>query len=191
MEMMTDMKKFRYIFMLLILFLTGCSGDKVANTTFSSSLLNDEGTYNELITSSALFAYEVKTTDESTFQTIYVWNNLLRRELRLDLKQFITQLDHSNEKVYSISFDETLKINNKKLDYTPSSELSKYVVNLLLPHSFNANQSTLYWNFACLSTSLETYESWGVTEVVMLKTTTSIDMILNSTDSIELVDSIE
>ena len=92
------MKRLILIVLALILAISvfaSCKNEPDKYVSVSSYMLGspdrDEPTDQEieerLLASKALFAYKLGKTESRTLQTVYVWDNLLRRELRLDLMQ--------------------------------------------------------------------------------------------------------
>ena len=83
------MKKIIITILFICVFLisfSGCGQVSEDIVIFDSYMVDNEDT-DKLLASDALFAYETANTETSTFQTVYIWNNLLRRELRLDIRQ--------------------------------------------------------------------------------------------------------
>ncbi|MBR3999782.1 MAG: hypothetical protein IKI93_15740, partial [Clostridia bacterium] len=92
------MKRLILIVLALILGISvfaGCKNEPEKYVSVSSYMLGspdrddptDQAIEEQLLASKALFAYKLGKTESRTLQTVYVWDNLLRRELRLDLMQ--------------------------------------------------------------------------------------------------------
>ena len=176
------MKKSLMMLMIIICFLLlGCSQTKSETASFSSYMIDNEIT-DSLLSSDGLFAYEISKTETDTIQVLYIWNNLLRRQLRLDLQQIYDNIPNE-EKIVTIENDIALKIDNKEIDFESTSDLSRVVLNAILPKVSNVQAKSFRRELQDMIIRLETLESLGDTEVIVLKTTASEGMLLENCEN--------
>lgn len=173
------MKKSLTILMIVIcLLLQGCSQPKTITASFDSYMIDDE-IAEFLLSSDALFTYEINKTDTDTTQTIYIWNNLLRRQLRLDLLQIHNSVP-DEEKIITVENDMVLKIDNREIDFVSTSDLSRVVINAILPNISNVQAKSFGQELRDMIIRLETLERLGDTEVIALETTSSEGVVLEN-----------
>ena len=136
----------------------------------------------KLLPSEALFAYKLERTESNKIQTVYVWHNLLRRELRLDIMQIYEAMpDKDKDVTISISTDGIIKIDNKEIAFEPSSELSFAVLRAIIPAEAKVNAQTFRRIFREMIIRLETVEYLGDTEVIAIETIANTGFYLAST----------
>ena len=157
----------------------GCGNEPEIYASISSYMLgsperndsNDSEIEERLLTSKALFAYQLSTTESSTLQTVYVWDNLLRRELRLDLMQLCEAVPDKDKEI-TISVSNEIRIAKKPIEFTPSSELSFAVLKTIFPLELQVNAQTLRQGLREMIIRLETVDYLGDTEVIAIQTIT-------------------
>ncbi len=165
--------------MLLIcvsLLLAGCGNGKTENASFDS-FMDDE--LSGLLESGALFSYEIEKTETGTTQTVYIWKNLLRRLLRLDLIKIYDCIPNEDE-VVTLENGEGLMLNGNKLDFNATSDLSGALLRAILPKSSNVNAKTLRSKLQEMIIRLETLEYLGDTEIIAIKTTATGALLLEN-----------
>ncbi len=176
------MKRLILIVLALILGISvfaGCKSEPEKYVSVSSYMLGspdrDEPTDQEieerLLASKALFAYKLGKTESRTLQTVYVWDNLLRRELRLDLMQLCDAVPDKDKEI-TISVSNEIHIAKKPIEFTPSSELSFAVLKTIFPLELQVNAQTLKQGLRELIIRLETVDYLGDTEVIAIQTIT-------------------
>ena len=94
------MKKLFMLIIITCLLFSGCSQAKSETVSISSYMIGDE-IRDSLLSSNSLFAYEISKTETETTQIVYVWNNLLRRQLWVDLQQIYDNIPNE-EKIITI-----------------------------------------------------------------------------------------
>ena len=158
---------------------SGCNRASDNYAFFSSYMVNsqdrdvpdDDMIEEKLLPSEALFAYKLERTESNKIQTVYVWHNLLRRELRLDIMQIYDAVpDKDKDITISVSTDGIIKINNKEIAFEPSSELSFAVLRAIIPAEAKVNAQTFRRIFREMIIRLETVEYLGNTEVIAIET---------------------
>lgn len=186
-------KRLLFIVLSMILCISAFSGcNKAADNYafFSSYMVNsqdrdvpDDNMIEELLLpSEALFAYKIDRTESNKVQTVYVWHNLLRRELRLDIMQIYDAVpDKDKDVTISVSADGVIKINNKEIAFEPSSELSFAVLRAIIPAEAKVNAQTFRRIFREMIIRLETVEYLGDTEVIAIETIANAGFYLAST----------
>ena len=182
--------------MTLMLCLVGCNQVK-SNVEFSSymigSLIGQEEKTEEdklverLKSSGALYAYKIDKQETSTTQIVYVWNNLLRRELRLDIRQiYLSVPDEHKSVIIKIYEDSTVKIDNKNIDFEATSDLSFAVLRAIFPKESTVNSKEFRDIFREMAIRLETLEQFGDTEVIAIQTVTSSELLFGNTEDKEV-----
>ena len=178
--------------------LFGCGRTDAAPAFFESYLLGstDRDAFMEsdlalgkrLLESDALFAYRVTKTEKHTVQVVYVWDNLLRRELRLDLMKLYDAIPDRDQEI-TLSMGETIGIGMKELAFTPCSSLSDTVFRAIFPSESKVNAKTLRNALRQMIIRLETLEAFGDTEVIALQTLTegSLTLAEKETGEVQLV----
>ena len=186
-------KRLLFIVLSMILCISAFSGCNKASDNyafFSSYMVNsqdrdvpdDDMIEEKLLPSEALFAYKLERTESNKIQTVYVWHNLLRRELRLDIMQIYDAVpDKDKDITISISTDGIIKINNKEIVFEPSSELSFAVLRAIIPLEAKVNAQTFRRIFREMIIRLETVEYLGDTEVIAIETIANTGFYLAST----------
>ena len=179
-----------------MLCLVGCNQVK-SNVEFSSymigSLIGQEEKTEEdklverLKSSGALYAYKIDKQETSTTQIVYVWNNLLRRELRLDIRQiYLSVPDEHKSVIIKIYEDSTVKIDNKNIDFEATSDLSFAVLRAIFPKESTVNSKEFRDIFREMAIRLETLEQFGDTEVIAIQTVTSSELLFGNTEDKEV-----
>lgn len=182
--------------MTLMLCLVGCNQVK-STVEFSSymigSLIGQEEKTEEdklverLKSSDALYAYKIDKKETSTTQIIYVWDNLLRRELRLDIRQiYLSVPDKDKSVTIQIYEDSTVKIDNKNIDFEATSDLSFAVLRAIFPKESTVNAKEFRNIFREMAVRLETLEQFGDTEVIAIQTVTSSELLFGNTEDKEV-----
>ena len=182
--------------MTLMLCLVGCNQVK-STVEFSSymigSLIGQEEKTEEdklverLKSSGALYAYKIDKQETSTTQIVYVWNNLLRRELRLDIRQiYLSVPDEDKSVTIKIYEDSTVKIDNKNIDFEATSDLSFAVLRAIFPKESTVNAKEFRDIFREMAIRLETLEQFGDTEVIAIQTVTSSELLFGNTEDKEV-----
>ncbi len=168
------MRKSMMAWLLVICFLfVGCG--KSPDTSFDSGIhFCDADVYESFVSSGALFAYEIETVDGEIVQKIYVWDNLLRRELWQDLVTLSYEIPNKN-RIITVENGTDIKIKNKEIGFRGTSELSRAVLNAILPTHFNVQDKSFLWDTRCIFVALETLEKLGVTEVIFIETRTDAE----------------
>lgn len=176
------MKRILFLIMTALIYLSmfsGCNKSEDNYAFFSSYMISsqdrnvpdDDMIEEMLLPSEALFAYKIDRTESNKVQTVYVWHNLLRRELRLDIMQIYDAVpDKDKDITISISVDGEIQINNKKIEFEPSSELSFAVLRAIIPTEAKVNAQTFRRVFREMFIRLETVEYLGDTEVIAIET---------------------
>ena len=186
---------------LCLLAFSGCNKSSENYAFFSSYMLNsqdrndpnDDVIEEMLLPNEALFAYAITKTETDTIQTVYVWHNLLRRELRLDIMQLYDAVPDKDNDI-TIKIDgEIIKINNKVIEFTPSSELSFAVLRAILPIESQVNARSFRRIFREMFIRLETVEPLGDYEVIAIQTIAQNGLLLGNSDfgDIKLVTSLD
>ena len=185
-------KKALFIALATTLCLSAFSGCNKASDNYaflSSYMLNsqdrnvpdDDVVEEMLLPNEALFAYKIDRTESNKVQTVYVWHNLLRRDLRLDIMQIYEAVpDKDKDITISISTDGIIKINNKEIEFEPSSELSFAVLRAILPANAKVNAQTILRVFREMIIRLETVEYLGDTEVIAIETIANTGFYLDN-----------
>ena len=197
------MKKGFLIILTLLLCLsvfTGCGESKGETASFASYMLgsgdrdiqNDSRIGDDLLSSDALFAFEIAKTGSGTIQTIYVWNNRLRRELRLDLMELYDAVP-DKDRIITIEIDGKIKIDGKEITLESGSDLSHAVLRTIFPAESQVNAQTFRRTFMEMIVRLETLEAFGDTEVIAIQTTSDTGLLLEDQEigKIILVASLE
>ena len=186
-------KRLPFIVLSMILCISAFSGCNKASDNyafFSSYMVNsqdrdvpdDDMIEEKLLPSEALFAYKLERTESNKIQTVYVWHNLLRRELRLDIMQIYEAMpDKDKDVTISVSTDGVIKINNKEIAFEPSSELSFAVLRAIIPAEAKINAQTFRRIFREMIIRLETVEYLGDTEVIAIETIANTGFYLANT----------
>ena len=186
-------KRLLFIVLSMILCISAFSGCNKASDNyafFSSYMVNsqdrdvpdDDMIEEKLLPSEALFAYKLERTESNKIQTVYVWHNLLRRELRLDIMRIYEAMpDKDKDVTISVSTDGVIKINNKEIAFEPSSELSFAVLRAIIPAEAKVNAQTFRRIFREMIIRLETVEYLGDTEVIAIETIANTGFYLANT----------
>ena len=186
-------KRLLFIVLSMILCISAFSGCYRASDNyafFSSYMVNsqdrdvpdDDMIEEKLLPSEALFAYKLERTESNKIQTVYVWHNLLRRELRLDIMQIYEAMpDKDKDVTISISTDGIIKIDNKEIAFEASSELSFAVLRAIIPAEAKVKAQTFRRISREMIIRLETVEYLGDTEVIAIETTANTCFYLAST----------
>ena len=173
---------------------SGCNQSDENDAFFSSYLLtgpnrndpNDEIIREMLLPNDALFAYSTVKSEADTVQTVYVWHNLLRRELRLDIIQIYNAVPDKDKNI-TIEIDgDTIKIDHHAIEFQPSSELSFAVLRAILPTESQVNAKTFRRIFREMFIRLEADERLGDYEVIAIQTTATNGFLLKNPDSEEI-----
>ena len=170
------MKRLFLMIIIICLLFSGCSQVKSETVSISSYMIGNE-IRDSLLSSNSLFAYEISKTGTETTQVVYVWNNLLRRQLWVDLQQIYNNIPNE-EKIIIIENDVVIKINHKEIDYESSSDLSRAVLNAILPKVSNVQAKSFRRELRDMIIRLETVDYLGDTEVIVLKTIANEEMRL-------------
>ncbi|HPG42180.1 MAG TPA: hypothetical protein PLJ98_00035 [Acholeplasmataceae bacterium] len=178
------MNKIKLISILLLcLILLSCSS-KESNIRLDSSLLNDLELVDRLKQDDPLFAFKLSKDGDTYQQTIYIWNNQLRRDLREDLIMLYDLLDETSEKVndYSFRYDElddqlTFYINNKLVGEIGNSSLTRHIIRAIFPEEFSYASYEFASRLGIIIIRLETLESYGDTEVICIITETNDELL--------------
>ena len=185
-------KKLLFIVLSMILCISAFSGCNKASDNyafFASYMVNsqdrdvpdDDMIEEKLLPSEALFAYKLERTESNKIQTVYVWHNLLRRELRLDIMQIYEAMpDKDKDVTISVSTDGVIKINNKEIAFEPSSELSFAVLRAIIPAEAKVNAQAFRRIFREMIIRLETVEYLGDTEVIAIETIANTGFYLDN-----------
>ena len=185
-------KRLLFIVLSMILCISAFSGCNKASDNyafFSSYMVNsqdrdvpdDDMIEEKLLPSEALFAYKLERTESNKIQTVYVWHNLLRRELRLDIMQIYEAMpDKDKDVTISISTDGIIKIDNKEIAFEASSELSFAVLRAIIPAESKVNAQTFRRIFREMIIRLETVEYLGDTEVIAIETIANTGFYLDN-----------
>ena len=182
--------------MTLLFCLVGCNQEK-STVEFSSymigSLIGQEEKTEEdqlverLKSSDALYAYKIDKQETSTTQIVYVWDNLLRRELRLDIIQIYNAVPEKDKSVtIYVNADSTVKIDNKNIEFAPSSDLSFAVLRAIFPEESTVNAKEFRDIFREMAIRLETLEQFGDTEVIAIQTVTASTLLFGNTEDKEV-----
>ena len=186
------MKSLLFIVLSMILCISAFSGCNKASDNyafFASYMVNsqdrdvpdDDMIEEKLLPSEALFAYKLERTESNKIQTVYVWHNLLRRELRLDIMQIYDAVpDKDKDVTISVSTDGVIKINNKEIAFEPSSELSFAVLRAIIPAEAKVNAQAFRRIFREMIIRLETVEYLGDTEVIAIETIANTGFYLDN-----------
>ena len=172
------------ILMLCLSVFAGCKNELEKYVSVSSYMLGspdrddptDQAIEEQLLASKALFAYKLGKTESRTLQTVYVWDNLLRRELRLDLMQLCEAVPDKDKEI-TISVSNEIRIAKKPIEFTPSSELSFAVLKTIFPLELQVNAQTLRQGLREMIIRLETVDYLGDTEVIAIQTITENRLI--------------
>ncbi len=166
---------------------SGCNKSNVSYAYFSSYMLNsqdrddpdDDRIREMLLPSKALFAYKIEQSESNTIQTVYVWHNQLRRELWSDIIQLYYAVPDKDKDI-TIAIDDEIRINNKKIEFEASSELSFTVLRAIIPTEIKVNAKTFRRIFREMFIRLETIESLGDYEVIVIQTIAEEGFILEN-----------
>ena len=173
------MRRLSTVFTIIIcLLVSGCGQAKSETASFDSYMIDNELAYS-LLSSDALFAYETDKTEANTRLTVYVWDNLLRRQLRLDLMRVCDGIP-DKDKIITVENGSVIKIDNKEIGFECESDLSKAVLKAIMPKTADVNARTFRRELMDMIIRLETLESLGDTEVIALRTTTENGLLLGS-----------
>ncbi len=185
----------RIVIMILVISLcfpafSGCGRSDVEYASYSSENLGatypddpDADAIKEmLLPREALFAYKLKRSEDGIgfVQTVYIWQNLLCRELRLDIRQLWDVVPDEDRDI-TVTVDGELgeiKINNKKITFTPTSELSFAVLRAILPAEFRVNAKHFSRELRAMIIRLETYKELGDYKVIAINTTAESGLLL-------------
>ena len=170
------MKRLFLMIIIICLLFSGCSQVKSETVSISSYMIGNE-IRDSLLSSNSLFAYEISKTGTETTQVVYVWNNLLRRQLWVDLQQIYDNIPNE-EKIITIENDAVIKIDHKEINYESSSDLSRAVLNAILPKVSNVQAKSFRRELRDMIIRLETVDYLGDTEVIVLKTIANEEMRL-------------
>ena len=162
------MKKLFMLIIITCLLFSGCSQAKSETVSISSYTIGNE-IRDSLLSSNSLFAYEISKTETETTQMVYVWNNLLRRQLWVDLQQIYDNIPNE-EKIITIENGAVIKIDHKEINYESSSDLSRAVLNAILPKVSSVQAKSFRRELRDMIIRLETVDYLGDTEVIVLKT---------------------
>jgi len=176
------MKRTKSMIVMLMLCLSvfaGCKNEPEKYVFVSSYMLGsldrddptDQAIEEQLLASKALFAYKLGKTESRTLQTVYVWDNLLRRELRLDLMQLCDAVPDKDKEI-TLSVSNEIRIAKKQIEFTPTSELSFAVLKTIFPLELQVNAQTLRQGLREMIIRLETVDYLGDTEVIAIQTIT-------------------
>lgn len=158
------------LIMLFVFPLVGCNEIEKDNCLISSYMIDNTDS-EDMLNSESLFAYEISISDNVCLQIIYVWNNLLRRELRNDLIQIYNAIPNKDKDVI-IVFGENIIINDKDISFKESSELSLFVLKSIFLTETKMNCKELRDNLNSMIIRLETLEEFGDSEVIAIQTIT-------------------
>lgn len=180
--------------------ITACGEAKADTATFKSYMLgsldrNDTSEYelaDKLLQSNALFAYELSETENGTVQVIYIWNNLLRRQLRLDIKKICDALPEKNSSV-KIEFNDKIYINGSELSFKAESDTSYAALKAIFPSETYINTKELRNRLYEMIILLETLEASGDTEVIAIQTEAAegLLLMLYKTDDVTCIYSLD
>jgi hypothetical protein len=178
------MKKIRLIAILFMgVLLIACSSQE-SSISLDSLLLNDVDLVDRLKQDDPLFAFNMSKDGDTYQQTIYLWNNQLRRDLREDLIMLYDLLDETSEKVndYSLVYDElddrlTFYINNKRVGEIGNSSLTRHIIRSIFPEEFSYTSFEFASQLGEIIIRLETLESYGDTEVICIITETNDELL--------------
>ncbi len=177
-----------------MLCLVGCNQAK-SSVEFSSYMIGsigqEEKTEDELVerllSSDALYAYKIDRQGTNTTQIIYVWDNLLRRELRLDIMQIYNAVPDKDKSVtIYVNADGMIKVDDKNIEFAPSSDLSFAVLRAIFPEDSIVNAKEFRNIFREMLVRLETLEQFGDTEVIAIQTVTASQLLLDDTEDKEI-----
>jgi len=166
---------------IICLLFSGCSQVKSETVSISSYMIGNE-IRDSLLSSNSLFAYEISKTETEITQVVYVWNNLLRRQLWVDLQQIYKYIPNE-EKIVTIENDVVIKIDHKEINYESSSDLSRAVLNAILPKVSNVQAKSFRRELRDMIIRLETVDYLGDTEVIVLKTIANEEMRLGNCEN--------
>ena len=175
------MKKSFMMIIIICLLFSGGSQVKSETVSISSYMIGNE-IRDSLLSSNSLFAYEISKTETEITQVVYVWNNLLRRQLWVDLQQIYKYIPNE-EKIVTIENDVVIKIDHKEINYESSSDLSRAVLNAILPKVSNVQAKSFRRELRDMIIRLETVDYLGDTEVIVLKTITNEEMRLGNCEN--------
>jgi len=175
------MKKSFMMIIIICLLFSGCSQVKSETVSISSYMIGNE-IRDSLLSSNSLFAYEISKTETEITQVVYVWNNLLRRQLWVDLQQIYKYIPNE-EKIVTIENDVVIKIDHKEINYESSSDLSRAVLNAILPKVSNVQAKSFRRELRDMIIRLETVDYLGDTEVIVLKTIANEEMRLGNCEN--------
>lgn len=181
-----SMRKRNLITLIFILLVLSACAAKVETVDLNSYMLEDVTLYDNLIDSDALFAIRIEEENNIKKQVIYLWDNQLRRDLRLALIEIGLYLDFERNKVDSyrlapIEASGSLEffVNDKTKGQVGNSDLTNLIIKALLPISFNMKSSDFALELLQMVNRLETLEIYGDTEVICLETITKLDLIFD------------
>lgn len=163
------MKRLLMFFLILCFLFVGCGEKRTVDCTLDSRLLQDMELHASLLQSDALFAYAATKEGTETVQTIYVWDNLLRRELWDDVYLLWKHLP-DDDKIITLEVGDEILIDGKRIDFSYTSEISRAVLTSVLPTLADVDLHDFKLQLRLLYIRLETYESLGDTEVITIKT---------------------
>ena len=172
--------KFKFMILLLLTTLLTACNKIEADIEFESELFSDQIVVDEMKSSDALFAFRVIDDNEFKTQEVFIWNNLTRREVRTDLIKILERLDENNERVTELSFDRLVDDDPSALEDWYESETSKMIIEFIFPSELKIAHKTLYQNIMHMIIRLETLPEHGDTEIISIKTITTLS--LNSDD---------
>lgn len=175
--------------LLNLLILSGCQ-KKEASVSFDSYLLSDTLLVEDLKNSDDQFAFIITESNQTYTQTIYIWDNKLRRELRQELIQLTSLLESETRRVSLFQTvvnlnpleDFKITLNHRDLMEYPDVNLSSFIISVLFPRSFYIKESELKQSLLDMIIRLETLEEHGDTEVILIQTITNEDIRLYQVD---------
>lgn len=168
------------ISIIILTFLVGCGKNLQSTLSIDSRLYNNQELVEDFKNSDSMFAVEITKEEDEWIQHIYIWNNKLRRDLRIDLIQIMNSIDRNSITTVSFEFSEKIIINNKDIKFDASSDLTKEVINIMFPNKFNISLNEFYDNVYYLMIRLETLEQHGDTEVIDIEIKTTEDLVLSN-----------
>ncbi|MBQ8496266.1 MAG: hypothetical protein IJ489_02275 [Clostridia bacterium] len=163
------MKKLLVFCLILCFLLVGCGEKRIVNCTLNSRLVQEDEVCQMLLQSDALFAFEVSKDEETTVQTVYVWDNLLRRELWDDVYLLWKHLS-DEEKIITLEVGDEICIDGERIDFSYTSDTSRAVLTSVLPKLADVNLHDFKLQLRLWFIRLETYEALGDTEVIAIET---------------------
>lgn len=177
------------LILLNLLILSGCQKKEVS-VSFDSYLLSDTLLVEDLKNSDDQFAFIITESNQTYTQTIYIWDNKLRRELRQELIQLTSLLESETRRVSLFQTvvnlnpleDFKITLNHRDLMEYPDVNLSSFIISVLFPRSFYIKESELKQSLLDMIIRLETLEEHGDTEVISIQTITNEDIRLNQVD---------